>query len=212
MKILIQNSKVMPVTENMTMPEETLTKKSLEEMYGGNMQLAGKINKWSGILGIGMLCFFGGIPLIIMLSTGMPLSDMLPIFLCILGFGGLMFLISRLSRKHMQSQYQAIQDGRFRLLSDTVVQKRQESHRDSDSHITIHTYYITGAKHSDYQRMFAGWWNMVNEGDPVYILEIANKRGKFHQCEVFPAAYFKLDQEMQRYVDRDTVNVGGFEG
>jgi hypothetical protein len=59
--------------------------------------------------------------------------------------------------------------------------------------------------------MFDAWWTVSQIGDEVYMFEIANKKGKYRACDVFPAKAFTLDSELEAYVDRDSIMVGGFE-
>lgn len=178
----------------------TLTKKKLEEMYLENMRLAGKVGGIASAIGIGVLFLFCLLPGIIMLTSGMPFHNALPIMLCLFGFSAVFVIVQALVRKSMDKVYRAIVDGRFRLLSDQIAHKYQESDMDTDTHIMTHTYYITGVAHPEDRRMFAAWWSMSAAGDPIYILETANKKGKYRHCEVLPARIFTLDQEMMNYI------------
>ena len=211
MKVLIQNGKMIPVDENTELPNEVLTKHGLEEMYKGNMEVFGKFGGIISIVGIGLLGFFCLLPVIIMLSTGMSFDDVWPILAVFAAFVLIWLLVHKLPKKSMQKKYDAITNGQFRLLRDTIADKSVYTHRDSDSHITTHTYYIKGTKHPEDRRMFDSWWTVSQVGDEVYMFEVANKKGKYRPCEVFPAKLFTLDSELEAYVDRESVNTGGFE-
>ena len=211
MKVLIQDGKMVPVDENTVLESQVLTKHGLEEMYQGNMQLFGKVGNVMSIIGIGMLSVFCLVPVIIMLSTGMSFSDVLPILGVLVVFVAIWFLVHKLPKKSLQNKYNAIVNCQFRLLRDTIADKKVYSHRDSDSHITTHTYYIKGVKHPEERRMFDAWWTMSQIGDEVYMFEIANKKGKYCPCDVFPAKSFTLASDLEAYVDREGVNTGGFE-
>ena len=211
MKVLIQNGKAVRVDENTVLQNEVLTKRGLEELYKGNMDATVKVGKLISGIGIGIMLFFCAIPVIVMLSTGMTFKDVLPIIGCVALMILITVLVHKLPKKSMQRKYDAIVEGRFRFLRDTIADKSVYTHRDSDSHITTHTYYIKGVKHPEDRRMFDSWWTVSQIGDEVYMFEIANKKGKYRACEVFPAKVFTLDSELEAYVDRNSVMAGGFE-
>ena len=210
-RVLIQNGKMIPITEDTVLENEVLTKAKLVEMYQGNAKIFSKVGGIITVIGFGITGVFCLIPVFVMLSTGMTFSDVWPILACMIGFIAIGLLVHKLSNLSVKRTYEAIVEGRFRFLSDTIAKKTEYTDRDTNSHITRHTYYITGTKHQKEYRMFASWWSLSAVGDPVYIFEVANKKGKYHPQEVFPAKTFTLDAEMQGYVDRQSANTGGFE-
>lgn len=210
MNVLIQNGEAIPITDDMALEEELLTKKSLEDMYQGNMNAYGKIEKVICGISIGMLALFCLLPVIVMLIVGMSFADVLPILGFMVLFVVITLLVHGLSSRSIKNKYKAIVEGRFRLLYDTINEKYQMTNRDSDSHISTHTYYIKGVNHPESRQMFTTWWRVSQVGDPVYILEVANKKGKYSHCEVFPAKVFKLDAEMESYVDRQDLENENF--
>lgn len=210
MNVLIQNGKTIPITDDMALEEELLTKKSLEDMYQGNMNAYGKIEKVICGISIGMLALFCLLPVIVMLIVGMSFADVLPILGFMVLFVVITLLVHGLSSKSIKNKYKAIVEGRFRLLYDTINEKYQMTNRDSDSHVSTHHYYIKGVNHPEFRQMFITWWKVSQVGDPVYFLEIANKRGKYSHCEVFPAKLFKIDPELKTYVERQSMEYDNF--
>jgi hypothetical protein len=209
MQVLLQNGKAIPVDENTVLEPQVLTRKGLEEMYQGGMNAANKINSFIGIVGIGSMALFCLVPVAIMISTGMSFSDIAPILGVLAVVVVFWLLTHKLSQKSMQKQYNAIANGQFRFLHDTIADMSVHTYR--TDHGSRKTYYVKGRKHPDERQMFDAWWTVSKVGDEVYMFEIANAKGKYHPREVFPAKVFTLDSELEAYVDRESVNTGGFE-
>ena len=197
--------------ETTILPNEVLTKHGLEELYKGNMEVFGKVGKLMSGIGIGMISFFCLLPIIIMLATGMSFQDILPILGVLVAFVLISVLVHKLPKKSMEKKYDAIVNGQFRFLRDSVADKHVYVDHDSDSHTTTRRYYINGMKYPKDRQMFHAWWSSVEIGDDVYMFEIANKKGKYCSCDVFPAKLFTLDSELEAYVDRESTVIGGFE-
>ena len=209
MHVLIQNGKVIPMDENTVLETQVLTKKGLEEMYRGGMNAFGKISGLISFVGIGLLALFCVVPVVAMIFTGMSFMDIAPILGILAVFVFFWLVMHKLPQKAMQKEYDAIANGQFRFLHDTIAD--MSVHTDHTDHGSRQTYYVQGIKYPEERRMFHAWWTVSKVGDEVYMFEIANAKGKYSPREVFPAKVFTLDSELEAYVDRESVNTGGFE-
>ena len=74
-RVLIQNGKMIPITEDTVLENEVLTKAKLVEMYQGNAKIFSKVGGIITVIGFGITGIFCLIPVFVMLSTGMTFSD-----------------------------------------------------------------------------------------------------------------------------------------
>ena len=205
------------MNKNTVVPDELLTKERLLDMVKTDASRLGGHLRLIRLICLGMVGVFCVIPIIVFCTSGFNWNNFLVFILSFFAFGTIGFLVYKMPKKLIGSGsdyvIRAIQNGNFRFLSDVVAEKKDYVLRDKRGHAMEHDYFVKCFYHTKgqpYRLMCEPWWNLVQRGDPVYLLEVMNDQGTYVHYEVFPSKQFMLDSELESYLDASlTANISG---